>query len=130
MRHEAAAGSATGSNGDGGGLAFQTSQGAGNDRRSVERRVYRIPRASATAPLAGLTRDAGYLFQQDAVMPWKTALDNVALALEIHGTTREAALDVASSWLGRVGLSRFANRYPHELSGGQRKRVGLAQILI
>ncbi len=81
-------------------------------------------------PLTGLNRDAGYLFQQDAVMPWKTALDNIALALEIHGTTREAALDEASSWLGRVGLSRFANRYPHELSGGQRKRVGLAQTLI
>lgn len=81
-------------------------------------------------PLAGLNTDAGYLFQQDAVMPWKTALDNVAIALEIAGVRREEALAEARTWLGKVGLSRFVDRYPHELSGGQRKRVGLAQVLI
>ena len=81
-------------------------------------------------PLAGLNQDAGYLFQQDAVMPWKTALDNVAIALEVKGVTREDALGEARTWLAKVGLGRFLDRYPHELSGGQRKRVGLAQVLI
>jgi len=81
-------------------------------------------------PLAGLCREAGYLFQQDAVMPWKTALDNVALGLEVAGRPRREARDEARAWLGRVGLARFVDRYPHQLSGGQRKRVGLAQVLI
>jgi len=81
-------------------------------------------------PLSGLCREAGYLFQQDAVMPWKTALDNIALGLEIAGRPRAEALEEARVWLGRVGLARFADRYPHQLSGGQRKRVGLAQVLI
>ena len=82
------------------------------------------------APLAGLNRNAGYLFQQDAVMPWKTARDNVAIALEIAGVARAEALERAQAWLKRVGLSTFGDRYPHQLSGGQRKRVGLAQVLI
>jgi NitT/TauT family transport system ATP-binding protein len=81
-------------------------------------------------PLSGLNAKAGYLFQQDALMPWKTALDNVAIALEVAGTPRRDALDRARHWLARVGLASFAERYPHELSGGQRKRVGLAQVLI
>ncbi|HEU4376972.1 MAG TPA: ABC transporter ATP-binding protein [Hyphomicrobiaceae bacterium] len=81
-------------------------------------------------PLSGLNRAAGYLFQQDAVMPWKTALDNVAIGLEVAGTVRADALQRARSWLKRVGLAAFADRYPHQLSGGQRKRVGLAQVLI
>jgi NitT/TauT family transport system ATP-binding protein len=80
--------------------------------------------------LQGLNRQAAYLFQQDAIMPWKTALDNVAIALEIHGTGRKDALGEARTWLNKVGLSRFIDRFPHELSGGQRKRVGLAQVLI
>ncbi len=81
-------------------------------------------------PLAGLNKQAGYLFQQDALMPWKTAIDNVAVGLEVAGTPREEALARARVWLGRVGLAAFANRHPHLLSGGQRKRVGLAQVLI
>ncbi len=80
--------------------------------------------------LAGLNRHAGYLFQQDAIMPWKTARDNIAIALEVAGTSRAEALDRAQGWLRRVGLATFADRYPHQLSGGQRKRVGLAQVLI
>jgi sulfonate transport system ATP-binding protein len=82
------------------------------------------------APLTGLNRDAGYLFQADALFPWKTAIDNVAIGLEIEGTPRRDALERAQSWLTSVGLSAFGNRYPHMLSGGQRKRVGLAQVLI
>ncbi|MET4386594.1 NitT/TauT family transport system ATP-binding protein [Bradyrhizobium sp. F1.4.3] len=80
--------------------------------------------------LAGLNRDAGYLFQADALFPWKTALDNVAIGLEIMGTPRAEALARAQKWLTSVGLGAFANRYPHMLSGGQRKRVALAQVLI
>jgi NitT/TauT family transport system ATP-binding protein len=80
--------------------------------------------------LAGLNRRAGYLFQQDALMPWKTALDNVAVALEPAGVGRQEARTRARTWLGRVGLAGFADRYPHMLSGGQRKRVALAQMLI
>src|SRR5262249_58585104 len=81
-------------------------------------------------PLAGLNRDAGYLFQADALFPWKTAIDNVAIGLEISGTSREDARQRAQAFLTSVGLGAFGNRYPHMLSGGQRKRVGLAQVLI
>jgi NitT/TauT family transport system ATP-binding protein len=81
-------------------------------------------------PLEGLNRDAGYLFQADALFPWKTAIDNVAIGLEIKGTPRPEALQRAQRWLASVGLAAFANRYPHMLSGGQRKRVALAQVLI
>ena len=82
------------------------------------------------SPLTGLNRDAGYLFQADALFPWKTAIGNVAIGLEIAGTPRRVALERAQGWLTAVGLAAFGNRYPHMLSGGQRKRVGLAQVLI
>src|SRR4029077_14721520 len=82
------------------------------------------------SPLSGLNRDAGYLFQADALFPWKTAIDNVAIGLEVAGTQRAEALKRAQDWLASVGLGAFAQRYPHMLSGGQRKRVGLAQVLI
>ncbi len=81
-------------------------------------------------PLTDLNRDAGYLFQADALFPWKTAIDNVAIGLEVAGVSRSDALNRAQDWLASVGLGAFANRYPHMLSGGQRKRVGLAQVLI
>ena len=81
-------------------------------------------------PLQGLNAAAGYLFQADGLMPWKTALDNVAIGLEISGTPRGEALSRAQTWLETVGLAAFGGRYPHMLSGGQRKRVGLAQVLI
>ena len=81
-------------------------------------------------PLVGLNRKAGYLFQADALMPWKTPRDNVAIGLEISGTPRREALARADEWLERVGLGGFGERYPHMLSGGQRKRVALAQVLI
>ncbi len=81
-------------------------------------------------PLAGLNAQAGYLFQQDALMPWKTARDNVAIGLEVVGVARAEALKRADAMLARVGLKAFAERYPHQLSGGQRKRVALAQVLV
>jgi NitT/TauT family transport system ATP-binding protein len=82
------------------------------------------------SPLSGLNARAGYLFQSDALMPWKTALANVAVALEPKGVGRAEAEIRARAWLKRVGLASFVDRYPHMLSGGQRKRVGLAQMLI
>jgi NitT/TauT family transport system ATP-binding protein len=81
-------------------------------------------------PLSGLNRQAGYLFQSEALFPWKTAMENIALGLEVAGTPRQDARNHAQDWLGRVGLANFGARYPHMLSGGQRKRVGLAQVLI
>jgi len=78
----------------------------------------------------GITRAAGYLFQADALMPWKTALANVAVALEVAGVGRAQARERALAWLARVGLKGFSERYPHQLSGGQKKRVALAQMLI
>jgi NitT/TauT family transport system ATP-binding protein len=80
--------------------------------------------------LTGLNRQAGYLFQAEALFPWKTAIENVAIGLEIAGTSKAQARERAQSWLGRVGLGTFGDRYPHMLSGGQRKRVGLVQVLI
>ncbi len=82
------------------------------------------------ARLAALNRQAGYLFQADALFPWKTALENVAIGLETAGTQSSEARARAQDWLTRVGLGSFGDRYPHMLSGGQRKRVGLAQVLI
>jgi NitT/TauT family transport system ATP-binding protein len=82
------------------------------------------------APLSGLNRQAGYLFQAEALFPWKTALENVAIGLETAGTARGDARARAQTWLTRVGLADFGARYPHMLSGGQRKRVGLVQVLI
>ena len=82
------------------------------------------------APLAGLNRSAGYLFQAEALFPWKTVLENVAIGLETAGVARRDARARAGDWLRRVGLAEFAARYPHMLSGGQKKRVGLAQVLI
>jgi NitT/TauT family transport system ATP-binding protein len=82
------------------------------------------------SPLAGFNRTAGYLFQSDALFPWKTAIENIAIGLEIAGTPAADARAQAQKWLARVGLADFGARYPHMLSGGQRKRVGLAQVLI
>ena len=82
------------------------------------------------ASLTGLNRQSGYLFQSDALFPWKTAIENVAIGLETAGTPSGEARARAQEWLGRVGLASFGPRYPHMLSGGQRKRVGLAQVLI
>src|SRR3989441_1861914 len=81
-------------------------------------------------PLAGLNRKAGYLFQTEALMPWRTALQNVTAGLEFRKTDASQALRQAESWLQRVGLGGFGARYPHQLSGGMRKRVALAQTLI
>src|SRR3981189_1092476 len=81
-------------------------------------------------PLEGLNRKAGYLFQTEALMPWRTALQNVSAGREFRDARPEDAMSRAESWLQRVGLRGFGGRYPHQLSGGMRKRVALAQTLI
>ncbi len=81
-------------------------------------------------PLKGINTRAGYLFQQEALMPWRNALQNVVAGLEFRGLPRQEILEKGSDWLRRVGLAGFGDRYPHQLSGGMRKRVSLAQTLI
>ena len=79
-------------------------------------------------PLAGINRRAGYMFQTESLMPWRTALQNVMAGLEFRGAADARAQ--AEEWLKRVGLGGFGDRYPHQLSGGMRKRVSLAQTLV
>src|SRR5213080_2798618 len=81
-------------------------------------------------PVRGIAEDIGYVFQTDAVFPWKTVLDNVAAGPRYHGRTTGQARSMAREWISRVGLSGFEDRYPYQLSGGMRKRVSLAQTLI
>ncbi len=81
-------------------------------------------------PQRGIARHASYLFQVDALLPWKTVRDNIALGLEFRGRPRAEAHARAQEWVRRVGLSGFEDRYPYQLSGGMRKRVGLAQSLV
>jgi NitT/TauT family transport system ATP-binding protein len=80
--------------------------------------------------LIGVNRRAGYLFQAEALMPWRSALDNVIAGLEFRDVARAEAVERGNDWLKRVGLSGFGGRYPHQLSGGMRKRVSLAQTFI
>jgi len=82
------------------------------------------------APLAGLNRKAGYMFQTESLMPWRSALDNVIAGLQFRGEEAGAAKKKGQDWLERVGLAGFEERYPHQLSGGMRKRCSLAQMLI
>jgi NitT/TauT family transport system ATP-binding protein len=77
--------------------------------------------------LAGLNRRATYMFQQDALLPWKNVRDNVSLGLTLAGSSRTDAHTRADEWLARVGLTAFASHYPSQLSGGMRKRVAMAQ---
>lgn len=81
-------------------------------------------------PLQGINRRAGYMFQAESLMPWKTARENVCAGLVFHGVALADAQVQADEWLKRVGLGGFGDRYPHQMSGGMRKRVMLAQTLI
>ncbi|MDB5759479.1 MAG: ABC-type nitrate/sulfonate/bicarbonate transport system [Burkholderia sp.] len=81
-------------------------------------------------PLSGINRRAGYMFQAEALMPWRSALQNVIAGLQFRGMEDGAALQLGEEWLARVGLQGFGDRYPHQMSGGMRKRVALAQTLI
>jgi NitT/TauT family transport system ATP-binding protein len=81
-------------------------------------------------PLQGINRRAGYMFQAEALMPWRSALANVTAGLEFRGIDPREARRRGEEWLARVGLSGFGDRFPHQLSGGMRKRTSLAQMLI
>lgn len=81
-------------------------------------------------PVSDINRRAGYMFQADALMPWRSALDNVSAGPQFAGMPEAQAREQAEHWLKRVGLGGFGNRFPHQLSGGMRKRVALAQTLV
>ena len=81
-------------------------------------------------PLTGVNRHAAYLFQQDALLPWCTVLENVMLGLIFRAEPAAEAAAAARRWLARVGLAPFEDRFPHQLSGGMRKRAAIAQAWI
>jgi len=81
-------------------------------------------------PLDGINQRAAYIFQQDALLPWKTVLDNVLFGPILRGRDVKESRQQALEWLERVGLERFVNHYPYQLSGGMRKRAAIAQSWI
>jgi NitT/TauT family transport system ATP-binding protein len=81
------------------------------------------------ADVAGPAAERALVFQDDALLPWRTARQNVALGLRLRGLAAAEALAEADGWLDRLGLAGCEGRYPRQLSGGQRKRVALAQVL-
>ncbi len=81
-------------------------------------------------PVGGITDGVGFLFQRDALLPWKTVRDNVLLPLQLRGVGGEEARSRVAEWIGRVGLRGFEQSFPYQLSGGMRKRVALAQTLV
>jgi NitT/TauT family transport system ATP-binding protein len=76
-----------------------------------------------------LRQDVGFIFQRDALLPWRTALQNVTMPLRFRGRGKSESVATAREWLDRVGLRGFEDRYPHQLSGGMRKRVSIAATL-
>ena len=78
----------------------------------------------------GITAGTSFMFQADALMPWKTVLGNVALGPVFRGVPKKEAQSRARDWVRRVGLAGFEEHHPHQLSGGMRKRVSLAAALI
>jgi NitT/TauT family transport system ATP-binding protein len=78
----------------------------------------------------GIASDISFMFQTDALLPWKTVLGNVAMGRQFRGVAKRRAQADAREWLRRVGLSGFEDHHPHQLSGGMRKRVSLAAALI
>jgi NitT/TauT family transport system ATP-binding protein len=81
-------------------------------------------------PVNGIDPRIGFVFQADAVFPWRTVIDNIAAGPLYRGRSKSVAFGMAEDWLRRVGLDKFGKHYPHQLSGGMRKRVALAQTFI
>jgi NitT/TauT family transport system ATP-binding protein len=103
---------------------------SGSGKSSLLRAVIGLQQPLSGTVETTLTRSQiGILFQDDALLPWKTARDNVALGLIFSGMDRSKALAEADAWLARLDLAGFGDRFPRHLSGGQRKRVALAQVL-
>jgi len=80
--------------------------------------------------VSGVTAGTSFMFQADALLPWKTVLGNVEMGPVFHGVSRRQAKATARDWVRRVGLAGFEDHYPHQLSGGMRKRVGMAAALV
>ena len=103
---------------------------SGSGKTSILRAITGlVPPQGGTVHLQVPVTDVGFLFQDDALLPWRTAVQNVALGLRIRGVARQAAEATATQWLSMLGLEGFGDRYPRQLSGGQRKRVAIAQVL-
>ena len=103
---------------------------SGSGKTSILRAVTNLQQPlSGRVELTIGQEDVGFLFQDDALLPWRTAEQNVALGLRIRGMAKREAFAQAREELARLGLAGFEGRYPRELSGGQRKRVAIAQVL-
>lgn len=103
---------------------------SGSGKSSLLRAAIGLQKPHAGSVDLGFAKaEVGILFQDDALLPWKTARENVALGLTFHGVKREQALREADAALAKMGLKGFENRYPRHISGGQRKRVAIAQVL-
>jgi NitT/TauT family transport system ATP-binding protein len=81
-------------------------------------------------PIDGICTKIGYVTQKDNLLPWRTLIENVEIALEIRGIEKSARRYQAQEFIGRVGLSGFEDHYPHELSGGMRQRANIIRTLI
>ena len=103
---------------------------SGSGKSTVLRAISGLhPPDGGAVELGVAATETGFLFQDDALLPWRTARQNVALGLKLHGLAAAEALAEADGWLDRLGLAGLEDRYPRQLSGGQRKRVALAQVL-
>jgi NitT/TauT family transport system ATP-binding protein len=103
---------------------------SGSGKTSILRAVTDlVPFQHGTINLNVPGTDVGFLFQDDTLLPWRTARQNVALGLRIRGIGRADAEEEAERWLSSLGMEALGHRYPSQLSGGQRKRVAIAQVL-
>ncbi len=104
---------------------------SGSGKSSILRAVMGLhPILSGSIELGVPRSQVGMLFQDDALLPWRSARDNVALGLRARGVSAPDRLRQAIDWLGRMNLAGLEERYPGRLSGGQRKRVALAQVMV
>lgn len=103
---------------------------SGSGKTSLLRAIMGLQKQdSGTVSLAVDEDQIGFLFQDDALLPWRSARHNVALGLLAHGWDKRKAYEKADTWLSRFGLTGLEDRFPRQLSGGQRKRVAIAQVL-
>ena len=103
---------------------------SGSGKTSILRAITGLQTpSSGKFDIAVPVAEIGFLFQDDALLPWRTARQNVALGLRIRGASPAEAGDKADEWLAKLGLHELGSRFPRQLSGGQRKRVAIAQVL-
>ena len=104
---------------------------SGSGKTSILRAVSALLRPqSGTVALDVPLNEVGFLFQDDALLPWRTVRQNITLGLRIRGLAPKIAMEKAEHWLSLLGLEGLGDRYPRQLSGGQRKRVAIAQVLV